>query len=131
MGKILFRTVFVAGITGLLLATRAAALTIDDFTVTSTHDLVKLCSADTDDRYRDPAKGFCLGYLDATWDYHEALTRGEDFDALACPEPTVTRDMALRVFLQWAEANPGMLDGETPVQGVMRAISEKWPCPAN
>lgn len=127
MGKTLRSSTMIAAIAGSLMAGQSLALSVDDFVVSRTGELVKLCSAPEDDRYRDPARGFCLGYLDATWDYHQALTKGEDFTALACPDAGVTRDDALRVFLQWAEANSDNLD-ETPVQGVMRAFAAKWPC---
>ena len=116
-------------VAGLALASaQAGAVTPDDFKVETTRDLMKLCGVNPDHALYDSARAFCLGYLDAAWDCHEALTAGENFDPIACPGPKVTRDQAMKVFAAWAEANPQSLDGETPVNGVMRAVSEKWPC---
>ena len=122
------KKLFVVGLVLTLLASPAMAVNEASFKVTTTKDLADLCGVKEGDRYYEFSRGFCLGYIDGAWDYHQALTKGPDFDALACPDPSVTRDQALQVFLGWAKANPGQL-GETPVQGVMRAISDKWPCP--
>ena len=119
---------YVVGLVLTLLASPAFALDEESFQVKTTKDLAKLCSVKDGERYFEFSRGFCLGYIDGGWDYHQALTNGPDFKPLACPKPTVTRDQALKVFLDWTRANPDVL-GETPVQGVMRAISQKWPCP--
>jgi hypothetical protein len=121
---------YLIGLALAISASQAVALDEEAFKVVTTHDLVELCDTKAGERYHEFARGFCLGYLDAAWDYHEALTEGPKFDAIACPEAAVTRDDALQVFLAWAKANPGELDKETPVHGVMRAIADRWPCPA-
>ena len=101
----------------------------EDFVVQTTGDLVKLCSVKVGDDLHRSARGFCLGFLDAVWDYHHALTAGASFDAIACPGPEVTRDQAVAVFLAWANQHPELLEKERPVHGVMRAVTDKWPCP--
>ena len=112
-------------------ATQASALEPADFRVHTTGDLVKLCSVGEDDTLYSDARAFCLGYVDGVWDYHQALTIGEKFDAIACPDASVTRDQAVDVLLAWAAKNGQILDDETPVHGVMRAVSEQWPCKSN
>ena len=96
--------------------------------VNTTADLIELCGIGVDDPSYPAARGFCLGYLDAVMDYHEALTAGPTFSPIACPHKTVTREELVVVVLDWSERNAAYLTGETPVHGVMRAVSEKWPC---
>ncbi len=111
-----------------LMSAPAGALLPGDLTVRTTRDLFKLCSVDEADLLHRVARGFCLGYLDAVWDYHQALTAGPGFAAIACPGPEVTRDQVADALIDWAEAESDTLDTEEPVQGVMRAMARKWPC---
>ena len=120
---------FATGAAIMLFSAQVSAATPENYVVQTTGDLVKLCSVnESHDLYRS-ARGFCLGFLEGAWEYHQALTAGASFTALACPGPEVTRDQAADVFVAWAEDNPQELKQENPVNGVMRAISEKWPCP--
>lgn len=96
--------------------------------IKTTGDLVELCSVSGDDPSFAAAMGFCLGYIDATLDYHESLTLGAKYGPIACPHTEVTRKEVVTVFLDWAKHNPQYLKTEAPVQGVMRALFEKWPC---
>ncbi len=106
----------------------AEALLPGDFTVRTTRDLLGLCSVDEEDLLHRVARGFCLGYLDAVWDYHQALTAGPGFAVIACPGPEVTRDQVADALIDWADAESKTLDTEAPVEGVMRAMARKWPC---
>ena len=91
-------------------------------------ELVELCSVGADDPSYAAAMGFCLGYIDAALDYHAALTAGEGFNAVVCPDSAVTREQVVAVFLGWSRNNPQHLGTGLPVEGVMRALYEKWPC---
>ena len=99
-----------------------------DHQVTTTEDLVELCSVSADDPVYPAAMGFCLGYIDAALDYHAALTAGPKYDAIACPDGTVSREEVMVVVVEWSKSNELHMRGEAPVTGVMRAVSEKWPC---
>jgi hypothetical protein len=125
------KSIYVIGLSMAIPASQALALDEASFKAQSTKDLVALCSTNASDTYHEFSRGFCLGYIDGAWDYHLALTKGPKFDPLACPQPTVTRDQAMEVFLSWARANPGEYADESPVQAVMRSFSEEWPCPGN
>ncbi|MGI9265028.1 MAG: Rap1a/Tai family immunity protein [Gammaproteobacteria bacterium] len=99
-----------------------------DFNASTTRDLVDLCSvSDSDDLYA-AAMGYCLGFVDAAHDYHHSITSGELLKPIACPGHDVTRQELVDVFLAWAGANGGLLDSESPIHGLMRAASAKWPC---
>ena len=123
------KTLIALGAAMILFCAQSSAATPENFVVNTTEDLVKLCSVDKGNELYWSARGFCLGFLEGAWEYHQALTAGASFAALACPAPSVTRDQAADVFVAWAEDNPQELKQENPVNGVMRAISEKWPCP--
>jgi hypothetical protein len=105
------------------------AITPDNYDVSTTGDLIALCSVSVDDPLYNAAMGFCLGYIDAAMDYHEALTAGGKYDAVACPDTKVAREEVVGVFVDWSNHNAQYLEVETPVLGVMRAAAEKWPCP--
>ncbi len=109
-------------------STQILADTAVDYDVPTTGDLVKLCSVSADDPLYQAAMGFCLGYIDAVMDYHAALTAGPNYDAIVCPNGTVSREEVVGVVLEWSKTNAQHLQNEAPVHGVMRAIVEKWPC---
>jgi hypothetical protein len=96
--------------------------------VATTGELVDLCSVSVDDPAYTAAMGFCLGYIDAALDYHTALTAGKKFNPIVCPDPTVTREEVVTVFLDWSRENPQIVGAGVPVESVMRAMYEKWPC---
>jgi len=96
--------------------------------VATTGELIELCSVSADDPSYAAAMGFCLGYIDAALDYHAALTAGKKFHAIVCPDPEVTREEVLAVFLDWSRTNPQLVGTGLPVEDVMRAVYEKWPC---
>ena len=95
--------------------------------VHTTRDLIELCAVSPDDPVYPAAMGFCLGYVDAAMDYHAALTAGPKYDAIACPKGTTTREEVVVVFQEWFKSNEHLKD-EAPIQGVMRAVAEEWPC---
>ena len=96
--------------------------------VATTGELIQLCSVSTDDPSYAAAMGFCLGYIDAALGYHAALTAGKKFHAIVCPDPEVTREEVVAVFLDWSGRNSGQVGKGLPVEDVMRAVYEKWPC---
>ena len=110
-------------------STQSLAATPANYDVTTTADLIELCSVSADDPLYDAAMGFCLGYIDAAIDYHAAITAGPQNAAFVCPDTTMNRVEVVAVVLAWSGDNPQHLQSEAPVHGVMRALTEKWPCP--
>ena len=123
------KTLFAVGAAMILFSTQGSAATPENFVVKTAQDLVKLCSVKEGNELYWSARGFCLGFLEGAWSYHQALTARASFAALACPGPDVTRDQAADAFVIWAKRNPQELDREKAVNAVMRAIIDKWPCP--
>lgn len=106
----------------------ANAADSDNFKAKTTHDLVALCSVAVGDDLYDAAMGYCLGFVDAAHDYHMAVTAGDLMKPIACPDHTTTRQEVVDMFLEWAKGSESLLDQESPINGLMRAASEKWPC---
>jgi hypothetical protein len=96
--------------------------------VDTTGDFIAICSVSTDDPAYAAAMGFCLGYIDAALDYHAALTAGERFKPIVCPHTEVTREEVVAVFLAWSKSNPRYVGTGSPVENLMQALYEKWPC---
>lgn len=117
-------------ITAILVSSQAAALNPTGFKVETTGHLVELCSVSRDDPLYSAAMGFCLGYVDAAIDYHQSMTAGDKYAPVTCPGTETTREQLVVVFLDWSKGNSAYMTNETPVNGLMRAASEKWPCPA-
>jgi len=119
---------YVIALAALVAATQTLAAAPQDRHVTTMGDLIELCSVSVDDPLYNAAMGFCLGYIDAALDYHAALTAGPTNAAITCPPTTVSREEVVVVVVDWSKRNARHLKSEAPVQGVMRAVSEKWPC---
>jgi len=119
---------YVIALAALAASTQTLAAAPQGHQVTTTGDLIELCSVSADDPIYDAAMGFCLGYIDAALDYHAELTAGPKYDALTCPPNTISREEVVTVVVEWSRSNAPYQDGETPVTGVMRAVTEKWPC---
>jgi hypothetical protein len=112
----------------LLVSSQAVALNPTGFKVKTTSHLAELCGVSVNDPLYEAAMGFCFGYIDAALDYHAALTEVKSRDPLTCPPSDVTREEVVVVVTNWSQGNSYRAGRETPVHGVMRAVSAKWPC---
>ena len=95
-------------IAAMLATSQAAALNPMGFDVEKTSHLVELCSVSAQDPLYNEAMGFCLGYVDAAIDYHQAMTAGDKYAPVACPEEEVTREELIVVFLDWSGMDPDL-----------------------
>jgi len=112
-----------------VISTQALAAMPEGNDVATTGELIELCNVSVDDPSYPAAMGYCLGYIDAVLDYHAALTAGPKYDPIVCPGSSLTRKEVVAVVLEWSKTNTQHLQSEAPVEGVMRALVEKWPCP--
>jgi hypothetical protein len=105
-----------------MLASGVAVSGVDeaDFSLRTTENLYDLCSvaqrsSETSPRRSTPVARF----LEATVQYHDAVSDGDRFKRLICYPATATLEDARRAFLAWAEANAGNAKrmAELPVIG--------------
>jgi hypothetical protein len=110
-----------------VLASSALAVETSNFNLGTTRDLVALCSDQPDDPLYAEALQFCYGYMAGVAQLHGVLIQADNIKPVACPQHEVTREALVRVFLDWARANPGAMD-ELPAESVKRAAVAAWPC---
>ena len=112
----------------LLKAGVAGAITVEDFQVKTTQDLLGLCTVAADDPQAQQAIHFCHGYLLGAFHYHLAESDGPDAaKRLVCLPAGVNRNEAVAMFVEWVRAHPQYLK-ELPVETEFRFLIEKWPC---
>lgn len=109
-------------------AVASAAGTLDEsaFQYETAKDLVAVCSSD-----QDAARLACRAFLEATVQYHDAVTDGKKVKRLICYPRGATIEEAHRRFLEWAEQNASNAErmSELPVKAVVRALASTYPCP--
>ncbi|NOQ45635.1 MAG: hypothetical protein GQ559_03025 [Desulfobulbaceae bacterium] len=108
----------------------AEAVEEADFKFNSTRDLYDLCSVKADDPNFIPANWACRGFLEGAVQYHDGVCDEEHLKRLICYQPTTTISDGIAVFISWGENNLNNTEymNELPVIGVVRALSEKYPC---
>ena len=115
-----------------LLAPSLALAEVDegDFSLQATRNLYELCSAPGDHPDYAPAIYSCRAFLEATVQYHDAVSDGKTFKRLICYPASATLEDARLAFVAWAQSNvhKKSLMNEIPVMGVVRALEEKYPC---
>ena len=101
-----------------------------DFSLDTTKNLHHLCATPSDHADYAPAIYSCRAFLEATVQYHDAVSDGKTLKRLICYPATATLEDARRAFIAWAEANAGNAKrmAELPVIGAVRALEDKYPC---
>ena len=120
---LLLMTVFLLPVPGL-----ADMVSLADFEVETTRDLLKLCTASPDDPLYQQAINFCHGYVIGAYHYHQAAAAGPEGVRLVCmPDPEPSRNEEIARMTQWVQAHPEYLD-ETPVETEFRYLMQRFPC---
>jgi len=119
-----------AGVLGLILASATPAVESVDFNFDTTEDLYQVCSPSPDSPEHMPATFACRAFIEASMQYHDAVSDRKQMKRLVCYPETATVGDGRRAFLAWAEANSGdkTLMGELPVVGLVRALAAEYPC---
>ena len=112
----------------LMLPVAATATTVQDFQVKETQDLIDLCTTSPEESNFKEAVHFCHGYLVGAFHYYKVTHVGPDVEPFVCfPDPPPTRNEAIRMFIDWAQAHPEYMT-EAPVETEFRFLIETWPC---
>lgn len=114
----------------LMIASSAVALEKEDYNFSTTKNLYNLCSAPEDHSDFPTAIYACRGFIAGAVQYHNGVSKIENLPRLICyPAGTTLKD-GENAFNAWAEANMDNqeLMNEVPVKGLVRALSEAYPC---
>jgi hypothetical protein len=114
------------------LALNGAALAVqdEDLGFDTTEDLYQVCSTPSDAPEYVATSFACRGFIEATVQYHDAISDRKHMKRLVCYDSKATIADGRAAFVAWAEANKGnaTLMDEPPVVGVIRALAAKYPC---
>lgn len=109
---------------------QAGAVENEDFNFDTTEDLYAICATTSDQPEYAAAVFACRAFIEATVQYHDAVSDRKKMKRLVCYPETATIADGRRAFLSWAEANKDNAErmGELPVVGLMRALAARYPC---
>lgn len=115
---------------GLGLSAQAASVTDEHFDFDTTADLYRVCATPSDAPESTVASFSCRAFIEATVQYHDAISDKRRMKRLICYPSTATIADGRSTFVSWAEANQNnqRLMDEQPVVGVVRALAAKYPC---
>jgi hypothetical protein len=119
-----------AAVLTLAVATPAAAIEDKNISFETTEDLYRVCSVDAADPSFTAAQVACTAFIEATVQYHDAVSNRKQLKRLICyPQGTTIAD-GRTAFLAWAQKNAGDAKrmAETPVVGLVRALAKAYPC---
>jgi hypothetical protein len=90
----------------------------------ATGELLKSCrkavaAFNGDAQYAPVESGFCIGYVSG---FRDALP-----ETAVCVPREVTNEQLARVFVTWADANPG-IHHRDQIVGMMAALYSSFPC---
>ena len=119
-----------AAILALGLAGPATAVVDADFRFDTTKDLVSICAVPESAPEYPVARQACRAFIEATAEYHDAVSKRNKLKRLFCLPANTTIEDAVAVFTTWgaAKAADAKVMAEPPVIGVVRALASKNPC---
>ena len=118
-------------ILAICLPCHAGEINEQDFNFRTTQDLGDLCSVDPASSSNIPAIYACRAFIEATVQYHDAVSDKKNLKRLICYGPEATIEDGRKVFVEWVAThkNDKNLMEEIPVVGMVRALAHKYPCP--
>jgi hypothetical protein len=108
----------------------ANALEANDLSFETTEDLIQVCATTADDPAFVPAQTACTAFIEATLQYHDAVSDRRNLKRLVCyPAGTSIAD-GRAALLKWADQHAGDAAkmSELPVIGLVRALADAYPC---
>jgi hypothetical protein len=111
----------------LLVAAPVLAVDNDDLRFETTQDLIDVCSAPAS----SAAQLACTGFLEATVQYHDAVSDRKSLKRLICCLAGTSIEDGRQALLSWASVNASdpELMGELPIVGLVRALADAYRCP--
>jgi hypothetical protein len=108
----------------------AAAVQEGAFAFETTNDLYRVCSTEGSDPDFTAAQIACTAFIEATIQYHDAVSNRKQLKRLTCPPQGATIADGQKAFVAWGAKNAGDAKrmGELPVVGLIRALGKAYPC---
>jgi hypothetical protein len=112
------------------MAQPVAAVEEGAFAFETTKDLYRVCSIDAGDPDFTAAQVACTAFIEATVQYHDAVSDRKQLKRLACFPQGATIADGQKAFVAWGKQNAGDAKrmGELPVVGLIRALAKAYPC---
>ena len=112
------------------MAQPVAAIEEAAFAFETTKDLYRVCSTDASDPNFDAAQIACTAFIEATIQYHDAVSDRKKLKRLTCYPQGATIADGQKAFVAWGAQNAGNAKrmGELPVVGLIRALAKAYPC---
>ncbi len=105
----------------------AGAIQTSDFTLLTTDNLYRVCSAPQSDPLFNEARQACYGFVcGAGLFYYEVIKAGKA-KTVVCPGGQIDREAVRVAFVDWAQNNPERMS-ESPIDGLLRSAAARWPC---
>jgi hypothetical protein len=103
----------------------------EDMGFDTTEDLYQVCVVEPGAAEYVPSSFACRGFIEATVQYHDAVSDRKNLRRLICYPENATIADGRATFVAWAKQNAGnqTLMNELPVIGLVRALADKYPCP--
>jgi len=119
-----------AAVTVVLESQSAIAVQDEDIDFDTTEDLYQVCSVEPGASEYVAASFACRGFIEGSVQYHDEVTDRKKLKRLICYPKDATVADGRAVFVAWATKHSGdnKLMNEVPVVGLVRALSEKYPC---
>jgi len=123
----------VAGLAALLtlgLVQSAAAVENADFRFDTTKELYSVCAVPADAAEYPMARQACRAFIEATAQYHDAVSKPGKLKRLVCFPANATIEDGVAAFQVWAAAKAGDAQAMAapPVLGLLRGLAAKYPC---
>ena len=112
------------------MAQPATAVEEGAFAFETTKDLYRVCSTDAGDLDFTAAQVACTAFIEATIQYHDAVSDRKRLKRLTCYPQGATIADGQKAFVAWGAQNAGNAKrmGELPVVGLVRALAKAYPC---
>ena len=110
---------------------KAGAVEEQDFKFNTTQNLYDLCSVEPSNPDYAPAIYACRAFIEASVQYHDAVSDGKNLKRLICYGQDATIEDGRKAFVEWAgrHKNDKKMMGEIPVIGLVRALADRYACP--
>ena len=104
-------------------------MTEETFIISSTKDLVELCSVDADDPNATAAIHMCHGYMSGLNHFHMLIDRSLEgrYYCLEDQEKQPTRSEAIVMLVAWSKDNP-QHDSLEAANAFLISATETFPC---